>query len=549
MSLLENFVKTVLYRDFWPIKGQQEPFEHFIQCKLYIYGSILILLILFFSGIRFLGTYNGLKAHLKSLEENPFASAILIKGSFHRKSLNKLKEGLFFNPGNKTVGEQNCENCIPAILEAYPYNSVHLRFLHDDSSIFHDTHEVLTVKVPDNYSPDKNKADKYIQKWITENLQFGSDFFHPEEQEINRSMILSPDLAEKLGYDPRKMNTRPMIYFLDTKQDIFEARKTANHPDIWAPLNETEKIKYTNHAQLFDVLKYFSGGDAIITEGFYYHLCKKFTLDPCKPVEYFYLKRTDAQLTPSEIKIVKQWAIDYFGNTIEPPHFYSNNTECKFQFLSYVSTESISTKCNIRIGVKRLQNKIPNISLDFKDDIPGYQGQEMRYYYAYLYINKDQRLLNNISKLTHFLKKRFASYLDDNQVMTLIKYRKDMKRMDAIFWWFFIGFILLVVTYIVVTFTLLLQTKRHQIGMFKSMGASSFKLIGIYISEALILTGMSIILAFSLSYCIPTGEFYSYNYNMVFYILCILVLTIAGAGFSAWYIVTRQPYQLISYQT
>jgi ABC-type antimicrobial peptide transport system permease subunit len=192
---------------------------------------------------------------------------------------------------------------------------------------------------------------------------------------------------------------------------------------------------------------------------------------------------------------------------------------------------------------------IPDISLDFREDTPAYDGQEMHYYYSYLYINKDQRILDNISKLIHFLKKRFQSYLDDNQVMTLIKYRKDMQRMDAIFWWFFIGFVLLLITYIVVTFTLLLQTKRHQIGMFKSMGASSTKLILIYVYEALILIVISLTMAFLLSLCVPAGEFYMFNYYVLLYILCILILTISGAGFSAWQIVTRQPYQLISYQT
>jgi len=549
LRLPGNFTKTVLFRDFWPIKGQQESFEHFIQCKLYIYGSILILLILFFSGFRFLGTYNGLKKHLESLEENPFASAILIKGSFQRTRLNNLKAGLYFNPNNQTFGEQNCETCLTAIQAVYPYNIVHLHFLQEDLSIVEDTYEVITVKVPSALSQD-NEADHYIQKWIMGNLQLESAFFSSEENGINRSMILSPELANKLGYKPEKLGNKPTIFFLDTRRDLIHDRKQANHTNLWGPLDESEKIKYTNQAQLLDVLKQFSGGDAIITEGFYYHLCKTYELEPCKSVEYFYLKRMDGHFHSSEIKTIEKWSSNYFGpNAIDPPFVFGNGNEIKFQFRSYAGADHVNTQCNIRIGLQTLSEKISNITLDFKEDMPAYDGQKMRYYYTYLYINKDQRILDNISKLIHFLKKRFQSYLDDNQVMTLIKYRKDMKRMDAIFWWFFIGFILLLIAYIVVTFTLLLQTKRHQIGMFKSMGASSYKLIRLYVYEALILIMISLLMAFLFSYWIPSGEFYSYNYYVGLYIVCILGLTIAGAGFSAWHIVTRQPYQLISYQT
>ena len=548
MRLFGNFTKTVLFRDFWPIKGQQESFEHFIQCKLYIYGSILILLILFFSGFRFLGTYNGLKKHLKSLEENPFASAILIKGSFQRTRLNNLKAGLFFNPKQQRFGEQNCEYCLPAIQAVYPYNIVHLHFLHENLSIIPDTYEVITVKVPSELAQD-NEADHYIQKWISGNLQMASEFFSSEENGVNRSMILSPELGSKLGYNSEALKAKPQIYFLDTKRDLIHDRKQGNHKNLWGPLNESEKIKYSNHAQLLDVLKHFSGGDAIITEGFYYHLCKTYKFDPCGSVEHFYLKRQEGKFHASEIKTIKQWASDYFGaNAMDHLPFLFGN-EIKFQFRSNAGDDQVNTKCNIRIGLQTLSEKISNIVLDFKEDMPAYDGQKMRYYYTYLYINKDQRILDNISKLIHFLKKRFQSYLDDNQVMTLIKYRKDMKRMDAIFWWFFIGFILLLIAYIVVTFTLLLQTKRHQIGMFKSMGASSYKLIRLYVYEALILIVISLFMAFLLSYWIPSGEFYSYNNYIGLYIACILGLTIAGAGFSAWHIVTRQPYQLISYQT
>ena len=550
MSLFGNFTRTVLFRDFWPIKGQQETFEHFIQCKLYIYGSILILLILFFSGFRFLGTYNGLRLHLNSLEENPFASAILIKGSFKRSILNALKEKLFFNPKEETFVVQNCEHYLPAIQAVYPYNTVHLNFLHEDLSIVQDTYEVLTVKVPSAYThTQENDADIYIQKWLSANLQSGPNFFDSEEEGINISMILSPELANKLGFNVSSLKSKAIINFLDIKQDIIHDRKKGNHPDLWGPLNEAEKIKYSNHAQLFDILKKFSGGDAIMTEGFYYHLCKTYKLDPCMSVEHFFLKRTDGQFQSSDIKTINEWVSNHFGaNTIEPP-IICNNSEIKFQFTAYFDSDTVDTKCFIRMALLDLSKDMPNIALDFKKDMPKYDGEKMRYYYAYLYINKDQRILDNISKLIHFLKKRFQSYLDDNQVMTLIKYRKDMKRMDTIFWWFCIGFILLLMTYIVVTFTLLLQTKRHQIGMFKSMGASSFKLIRLYIYEALILIVIALLLALILSTCIPAGDFYSYNYYIGLYIVSIMVLTMAGAGFSAWHIVTRQPYQLISYQT
>ena len=97
MNLLGQFSKQVLLKDLFPKKGHQSFSDYFFQCQLHIYGSIAILLVIFLSGFIFLGTYNGLQQHLISLEENPFASAILIRGLFSKQRSIDLKKELFFN--------------------------------------------------------------------------------------------------------------------------------------------------------------------------------------------------------------------------------------------------------------------------------------------------------------------------------------------------------------------------------------------------------------------------------------------------------------------
>ena len=567
LKLSGKFIDQVIRRDFNPIKGQQTRWEYHFQCKLHLYGSTVILFLLFLSGFCFLATFNGMSEHLISLEENPFASAILIKGGLQRSRLNALKDQLFFNPKKNVFSEKECDDCIvPAIKGVYPFNIVSLRFLDSDFSIFDESYDVLTVKVPDQKS-ETNEADYYIKKWLTDNFQKGHQFFHSEKDAVNQSILLSPSLFKKFGFKPDSINSEnnPSIFFLSPtkgRKTIFQDREKAGN-DQWTPLNSNEIITYTNKASLFNVSKRFLGGDAIITEGFYYHLFKQSSFDPRKSVEFFYINYSDGKLNSNDERIIETWAYDTFGkNFINKPYFSSNRREVKIKFNPYMTIKDINTKCYIKRKLKILNNKISAISIDFKEDKARYDGQEMMhdgqelmYYYSYLYINKDPKILQNISKFIHYLKKKFNCIFDDNQVMTLIKYQKDMDRMTQIFRVFFLGFIILLPTYILVTFSLLLQVKRHQIGIFKSMGASTLKLICIYIYEAMLLIRLPLILSFGvsfgISFFIPEEELY-YSINFLFiglYVLAIVVLTIIGAGLSAKQIVSRQPYQLISYQT
>jgi len=544
-----HFVKQVIIRDFIPIKGQQSRFDFFFNLQLHTLCSFFIFLLLILSGFVFLGLYNGINEHLISLEEDPFASAIKINTSVTRQQLNILQKQLFFDTKKNFFVIEKSDNTIPVINAIYPYNKLSLHFLKaDGKSIFEDTYDVLSVRIP-NKKYQLNEADCYIKNWVTKNLCMSKEFFPSEDEGVKNNIILSQSLYKKIGFKTNDINKLP-IYFLSVGKYNIEDRDG----NFLRPLSQDEKIKYVNKATLFDVATLTPGGDAIISEGFYYNL-KQGYYDTAKPMYLFYIKINKGVFEKKDKKHIDNWAYTNFDKEcIEKPRLTFNKKMVKIQFHPCLKKE-INTKYNIKSKFKKLKKILPDIVLDFKEEPPIYLEQEDKYYYAFLYINKHPKIIDNISGLAHFLEKKFIGDVDDQQVITLRKYRKDMDRMKAISKLFLGNIFVLLLLYIIVTFSLLLQNKRHHIGMIKSMGASTLKIISIYILESFILTLIPLLL--SLFICIllefdilnMSDIIYSINVNwFIKYILAIAGVTLIGSFISAIYIASRYPYQLIAYR-
>jgi len=561
-----RFFHLLVKRDFDPIQGQKDPSLHFFQCKLPIWGSWIILFILCLTGIICLGVHGGIKHHLTILEKNPFASAIRIEGAFSRAKLARLKSLLYFNT-QKNVFETTKapQSYHTKVISAfYPFNSVTLRFLDNTgTNILSDAYDVLSVKVQKTQGQSADQTDNDIKQWMTNHLK-KETFFEPYgDENINYGIIISESLYYQMGFDRPFDQTKDQFWicFLstDAKYNLLEDR-AKNNQELWAPLSKEERMKYVVRAPLINVAEHLPGGDAIISEGCYDILTKGNYFSPCKRIEHFYIHFEQPYQDLDRKKTI-QWANAAFGKHIfRKPYYAPGNKTIKFQFqdLSFnPKYHEITTQCHVRAQFSHLTSMIDiPISIDFKDAPPTYTEKTTTYYYAYLYINKDQDILDHIQLLTRFIKGKFESYIEDHQVMTLKKYRNDMSRINWIVFWVFLSIASLMLVYISVTFSLFLQTKMHNIGMIMSFGAPARLIKQIYMFESLKLAFYPLIVSIVIAMIIwgitafmSNVMFALSTYAIIFYIIIIIAVAMSGAWFAVRHIVSQSPYQLISYKT
>ena len=566
MNLPIRFFHLLVKRDFNPIQGQKDSSLHFFQCRLPIWGSWIILFILCLTGIICLGVHGGIKHHLTILENNPFASAIRIEGAFSRQKLARLKSFLYFNTKSNVFETTKApQSYHKKVIQAfYPFNSVTLRFLDCTGTyILNDAFDVLSVKVQQPPNKSGNHTDNDVKQWMTNHLQ-KETFFEPYgDASINYGMIVSESLYKQMGFERpfNQISNDLNVCFLstDARYNLLEDR-AKNNQELWAPLNKVERMKYIVKTPLINVAEHLPGGDAIISEGCFDVLTKGNYFSPCKRIEHFYIHFQQPYQELDRERTI-QWANAAFGKHVfRKPYFAPNQKTIKFQFqdLSFnPKYHEITTQCHVQSQFSHLTSMIDiPITIDFKNDPPTYTEKTSTYYYAYLYINKDQDILNHIQLLTRFIKTKFESYIEDHQVMTLKKYRSDMSRINWIVLWVFLSIATLMLVYISVTFSLFLQTKMHNIGMIMSFGAPARLVKQIYMFESLKLAfyPLTVSIALALLIWLITSfmsqvMFALSAYGLIFYVIIILSVALSGAWFAVRHIISQSPYQLISYKT
>ena len=561
-----RFFRMIVNRDFNPIQGQKNSSLHFFQCRLPIWGSWIILFILCLTGIVCLGVHGGIKKHLTALENNPFASAIRIEGAFSRAKLMRLKSLLYFNTQKKIFETTKTPSSYhKKVIEAiYPFNQVSLRFLdRTGTQILSESYDVLSVKVQSSSVKRNNKADDDIKLWMINHLN-QETFFSPHAgARVNYGLIVSKTLYHQMGFTQPFHKQQDLIdasiLSVDGKYNLLEDRARKDQ-ELWAPLTQSERTRYVVQMPIVNVADHLPGGDALISEGCYDVLTKAKYFSPCKHVEHFYIQ-FQKPYEPLDQQKTIQWANAAFGKHVfQSPYFSPDRKTIKFQFqdLSFnPKYRDITTKCHVQSQFQHLISMIDiPLSIDFKDDPPSYSEKTTTYYYAYLYIDKDQDVLDHIQLLTRYIKNKFESYIEDHQVMTLKKYRSDMSRINWIVFWVFLSIALLMLVYISVTFGLFLQTKMHNIGMMMSFGAPARLVKQIYMFESLKLASLplfvSIIFALLIWAIISfmTNVMFALSvFGVIFYVFIVLTVALSGAWFAVRHIVSQSPYQLISYKT
>jgi hypothetical protein len=452
--MIREYIKIILKRDNHPKRGQESNFQYLFQCKLRLWSSKLILLIFCTTGLVLLGIQTGMENHLHNLENDPFSSAVHIKGRFTRADLNQLKNALFFNCDAKKFETQHpldsktekketqeCHHFKSVIKAVYPYNSLYLRFIKKDgNTMTQNTYKVQSVKIPKKQS--SKDADLFIKQWVQESLLIGDGYFPQKEdsQQVNENLILSRELYQALGYSiiekPELINILTFI-----GPNILEIRGKKGDT-LFSKMTDTEKIQYTMALPLLDVAKRLPGCDMLIPESLFHALSDGF-YKPCKSIHFFDIRLADNSKFDqnTENKII-EWIYqqDFTRYLKEEPYVDPDKRFIKVRFIDAIFDDQhkqVVTKCNVKIKCLDLENKIEKaVTPFFGNDIPEFDSKKSdvdhKYYDAFLYIEKSDDIIDNIQNLSQYLKNNYGIRTDIHQIMTLKRYRQDLTQMKII---------------------------------------------------------------------------------------------------------------------
>jgi len=556
------FIKQIIKQDFNPISGGKTPLQHFFQCRLPVFGSMFILLLLCMTGMICLGIHGGVKKHFESLENDPFVSAIKINTRVYPEQLYQIAKHLFYDTqqNNFYIGECN-ENSISVIKGVYPFREIHFRFLKADGKTMTPvTHNVLSVK-PESESKNTKQIDDKIEQWILKQLIKPDKYFQKEQSyHVDPGIIISHSFLKLLGYTMEQLPETISISY-NGRYSIMTDRKK----DITIPLTNEDKIKYVVELPLINVANKLPAGNAIMTEGFINTISKNVSsYDPCKPIQFIEIIGNNLPKT----KITK-WAIDTFDYFLDENVIFTQFDKTaiikladaplnKDEHNRYLDTVA---KCNIQIQFLKLQKEFPQLELNINQDLPMKVQGNKSYECAFLYINKHHQILERLEDLLKKLRKDYLLTVEDYQVMTLKKYRDDMRRHNLTIGMIFLIIGLIIFFYLIVSFTLFMQTKMHKIGTMLAMGATSKLLIMIYIIEALLMISIPIVLSSIichtfhlykpeqlLGYDISTVLFHYDIFWEIGFITITIITALTGAFIAACHVIYQKPYKLITYK-
>jgi len=537
MKLISFFAKQVTNRDFNPKRVQKTCLQYLFQCKLHIYGSRIILFLLCLFAFISLGIYQGTQMYLKQMEEDPFSSAITLQVGMHY-SYNKLsiiKERFRFNKETQDIEINPKSDAIPIINEILPYNENYLFFIDKNCKLL----------LGEEFNVVSFKLDCFNNNnWLKKYLSSGSFFSDYDNDNTSDSkIIVSKMLYQKMGFtDLKKIPNNPIFF---SKADLVDERKG----DMKSPLTDMEKKIFVHNLDLINISDRLPF-DSIISEQMYYLLFNYESkyYKPCKTFELFYIYFNGQKI---EQKILKDWANKYFGYSHDLVPL-DNGVKIRLKQTDH----EMAKRCNIIKWFQELSNTYKFLTLDLsKSDEPNQIPDDIDYSYSFLFLNSEPVIIDNIEIISRKLKRTLGCFIDDSQPITLKKLRKNSKMLKKLSIIVVSSILISLLFYIFMTFSLFIQTRIHMIGMMKSMGAKSRSIKWIYIYESLKLISPSIIIASIIAvaiqennYLLMTDIVYLFDYLSWFIcVMIILLTTCLGAWLAGRHVVSRSPYELLSY--
>jgi len=532
MHFMNNFRKIIINRDFRPVSGS----DHFFQCYLPMIGSIILLSILCFAGMMSIAIFIDTLDYVKSLEDDPFASAISIDDPYRtRAEFLNLKKNLYFNKVTKRFLGEKQSNCINVIEDVIPYKRFQI-FLMPKDSIKLPNNFSIALQIPYDISNSNNNKSSKVHKWINENLIFDHNNYFKSGNRFS-GIILSHGCYSQLCYKSLPDTIR-IVSAMDTVPFM-----NSNVPTI------NNYLKHTYEIPVINVGKNLPGNDALVVEPFYDYVIKQKQLKSSRKVNAVTFLYDEKNKNSIYTRIVPELKHAF---RISESKMIPQSVGCRIKF----HDNKRPTIYKLHKELWKLKNKYPKLDLKYNLSLnqSDYQEKPSRINGAFVFVNKDTDLLEHIDQLVRILKYKEEIIVDSHQVMTLKRYRKDLDKL-TLFTLSFLCFILIIMfLYIFITFCMLLQSKMHEIGMIMAMGASQYSIRKIYSVEAYILIIIPIIISFILMMItnyymnIVSLTTFFFLYLTVFSFTCI-VFAYWGSRFAIKKVVSRSPSKLISYRS
>jgi len=542
MSLVAKFIYIVIKRNFFPTKGAKNRWQSFFQCKLPLLASWLILFFLCLIGVIVIGVYDGFNKVLQQNEKNPFTSSISIDGNFSQEELLNMKNQIFFNKNLCCfqVREKISPDCIEVVKAVNKYNIISPTFIKQ-------TGEPLFSKSIDMLSMEVDKKSDLTQ-WIQERLIGGNNFFTLNDQE---GIIISQALLKKLGYTFNKLPENINIIDIHQLSEFIQKRNDENR-QIDCKLSQKERIKYLIEIPLINVAKYLPG-DAIVPEEYHRRLINNYYF-PCRNLNRFYMELSDKKIDEKMEIIISKLLKKMFPNEFKEIHVFPNKKKVKVDFYN----DNKVSKCNVKLMALELERQLAldkPLIIKFKFVRHDSNSKDKSYHSAYLYINKEDAIIQNIEKILPLIQKKYGSIGNINQIMTLRSYQNNIKRISKLMWCVLLTIGSLIGVYIILTFSLILQTKMNIIGVMMSFGASIRIIRCIYIIESIIMIIFPLIMSIFIGIFLDKYfgiknyfDYYTNYYHLVYFFWGSLIISIVGVLLAVNHIVSQTPYQLISYR-
>ena len=504
------------------------------------------------AGIIMLSLFNGYRAHLEKLEADPSASAIRLEGHFRkgvpRVDFNSLVWNrdlkLFHTNGNGSHSDVRVVRFVSPFRQRGLFCVDRNDYI-AGAEVFWGT----TVSV----------SDENTKRSVVNSFVFSGRYFKSDD---DQGLIISPSLFKALGYEPGDAIPRSVRVLAPNIVEL-PFNKIAGVAGA-SPFTKKELTEYTVSIPLLGIARTLPDGSFLITEGLFWNLREpKGIYDKSRPINSFSVEFKGA--SSPVLNAVSAWVEGAFGyGVLEHPPKITKDMGKNCIAITLKSLEDLvgergkdveslfsagAVEYSFRTFFDPLAMDVAinlGVPREYKGEIETYNG-------TMLFLNNIPEVFKNINKLYFFFKKK-GIYVNTHQMETIKKYRQDMNLIRAVLPVILGSCILLIVLYVLVSFTLFVQNKRHKIGVMLSLGATSNMVRIIYLVETSILFCISYLLALSINFIVSQhvvhGDLpfvFETLSNLGFFLSAFLMANLAGL-FAVRHTLCKMPLNLIAFR-
>ena len=502
-------------------------------------------MILCSSGILFIGVHQGYKEKLNLINADPFSTAIAVDGSIKNKDrLYRLawqnKDSKFIEIDSKNSIEKN-NRIIKTIT---PVNSLGMFFVNSEG---------LFIDGDPLYGNTMPLFDHLTKKAVSDSFVIPGQYFSSDN---DQGIIVSQSLYEQLGYTTEEAQPEE-IRLLAPNISLPLEKFVQGNPGA-SPMDFEELAFNTISVPLRGVARSFPDGSFLITEGLFWNLHKGEFYNTNRKINSFFL-RPGAMPIKEALEIAQKWITNSNVINLEllkkKPFITKEDGTKVVKFI--FKTQGKPKYYRVLIDFEVNKNNWSNHPiLDFGKNPLAYNFGQIKNHtrvLAYLDINQKKDLINNIDKLYHFLNS-IQMYVNTHQLETIKRFHSELEIISKMLPFFLSLCGLLIGVYVLVSFALFIQTKRHKIGIMLALGVRSKTIKFAYLIGGSCLLILSFLWALGVAlvienYFMPEEWPFSFSTkdNFLFFILALCTANISVMA-AIYHTLKVMPQSLMSFR-